>query len=112
MTETEFLNHVSQVFSAIEALIDRWASQDEADLESTRSGVVLEIECPGDKTLVVNAQTPMRQLWLASPLGAFHFEWQNDAWHDTRSGHDFWRVFHEQASQVSQVNLSPPSETS
>lgn len=108
MTETEFLNQASQVFSAVEALVDQWAAQDQADIESQLSAGVLEIECPDDKTLVINVQSPMRQIWLASPFGAFHFVWNGTAWQDTRQNQDFWSVLHAQASRACGVSLARP----
>ena len=48
----------------------------------------------------------MQQIWLASPRGAFHFEWAEPVWRDTRSGQDFWQVLAQQASQEAGRPLS------
>lgn len=98
MTETEFLHHVTQVWSAIESRVDAWASKHDLDIEAIRVGPVLEIEFDSGRKIVINPQTPMRQIWLASPRGAFHFQWQENRWQDTRQATDFWSVLDEQAS--------------
>ncbi len=98
MTETEFLDLAKVVWEEIESRVDHWSEADDADIESMRLGPVLELEFPSGRKLVINQQTPMRQIWLASPRGAFHFSWNGSAWQDTRQGLDFWAVLAEQAS--------------
>lgn len=109
MTETEFLNHVNQAWQRIEAIVDQWAEQQDVDVESNRSGPVLEIEFDSGAKIVVNAQTPMQQIWLASPAGAFHFRWNDPAWVDTRNNAEFWQVFHEQAQMLAGQTLASPN---
>jgi CyaY protein len=96
MTETEFLHHVKTVWQSIETRVDQWADQG-TDVESIAQGPVLEIAFESGAKIVVNPQTPMQQIWLASPNGAFHFQWNGQIWADTRSGTPFWTVLDEQA---------------
>jgi CyaY protein len=98
MTETEFLDQVEAVWKAIESKADAWVHDHDADIEVTRNGPVLEMEFASGKKMVINAQAPMQQIWLASSHGAFHFHRTPEGWSDTRSGLDFWRVLAEQAS--------------
>jgi CyaY protein len=106
MTETEFLHQVNDVWSRVESLVDRWATQHDADIEAMRLGAVLELEFETGKKIVINPQTPMLQIWLASPRGAFHFQWRDGGWRDTRQSTDFWSVLAEQASLASGLSLS------
>ena len=110
MTETEFLNHVNQTWRHIESVVDQWAEQQDIDVESNRSGPVLEIEFASGAKIVVNAQTPMQQIWLASPAGAFHFHWSDPAWVDTRHAAEFWQVFREQAQMLAGQTLAIPDK--
>jgi CyaY protein len=97
MTETEFLSAVEQVWREIEARVDEWANRG-YDIEVMRNGPVLELEFESGKKIVVNSQAPMKQIWLASPHGAFHYEWEEGAWRDTRSGKAFWQELENQAT--------------
>jgi CyaY protein len=106
MTETEFLDRMHRVWSDIESRVDQWVDQHDVDIESHRQGPVLELEFASGRKIIVNAQTPMQQIWLASPRGAFHFEWAEPVWRDTRSGQDFWQVLAQQASQEAGRPLS------
>jgi CyaY protein len=105
MTETEFLHHVTQVWSEIESRVDAWASKHDLDIETIRVGSVLEIEFESGRKIVINPQTPMLQIWLASPRGAYHFQWRDGLWKDTRQATDFWSVLGEQASLEAGVAL-------
>ena len=97
MTESEFLSAVEQVWIEVEAWADQRASQGE-DIEVTRNGPVVELEFESGKKIIVNSQAPMKQIWLASPRGAFHYEWKEGAWRDTRSGKEFWQELENQAA--------------
>ena len=106
MTETEFLDEVRNVWELLESRLDGWSQDHDLDLEVSRMGPVLEIEFDSGRKMVVNPQTPMQQIWLASARGAFHFQKTGNAWVDTRSGDDFWQVLVREASAESGVNLS------
>lgn len=90
----------------VETRADDWSQTCDADVEAVRQGPVLELEFASGRKIVINAQAPMQQIWLASPRGAFHFVWNGADWQDTRSGTDFWQVLVEQASLESGVALS------
>lgn len=79
MTETEFIEiaeaTLERLQSAVEALDD--------DLDVDRQGNVLTIETDDGFQIVINKQTPTRQIWLASLKGGHHYERQGDEWGDT-----------------------------
>ena len=106
MTQTEFLDQVERIWRAIETQVDSWADQHGLDIQAQRLGPVLECEFASGRKIVMNAQTPMQQIWLASPRGAFHFQWHNGAWCDTRASTDFWNVLAAQASLEAGVSLA------
>jgi CyaY protein len=100
MTETEFLHQVKTVWQEVESLVDTWFDQG-ADVESNQVGPVVEIEFGTGKKIVINPQTPLQQIWLASPAQAYHFRWTEGRWIDTREGLDFWAVLRSEAQQLS-----------
>jgi len=83
MTETEFMALSREVLDGIEEAFD--ASGIDLDLERKGDGI-LEVEFEGGSKLVINSQTPMRQIWVAARSGGFHFAQQGANWIDTRSG--------------------------
>lgn len=82
MTESEFLELAEQTLDAIEAAVEATP----IDVEIERSGNVLTLELADGSRIVVNSQTPMRQIWVAARSGGFHYEWRDAAWRDTREG--------------------------
>ncbi|HEX4326808.1 MAG TPA: iron donor protein CyaY [Burkholderiales bacterium] len=83
MTETEFLTLSGALLARIEEAVE--AAGVDADIERKGEGI-LELEFDNGSKIVVNSQTPMRQIWVAAKSGGFHFENREGAWLDTRSG--------------------------
>ena len=96
MTESLFLHAVEQTLARIESALE----QSGVDADCALSGLVLTIEMAGGNRIVVNAQAPFRQLWLASRIGAMHFERQGDAWHDVRTGGEFFEALSRAVSDL------------
>jgi CyaY protein len=51
--------------------------------------------------VIVNRQTPNREIWVAARSGGFHFTAREGAWRDTRSGDELFasltRILESQA---------------
>lgn len=96
MTESEFHRAVDAVLARVEAAVEDAAALD-VDLESG----ILTIGCPDASRIIVNRQTPNREIWVAARSGGFHFAWREGAWRDTRSGDELFaalaRVIESQA---------------
>ena len=81
MTETEFNRQVDVVLLKIESAID--AANNDLDYETV--GGILEIECEDGSKIIINRQTPNREIWVAAKSGGFHFKREKDQWIDTRN---------------------------
>jgi CyaY protein len=86
MSESEFLSAAERTLSAIESAVEAC----DADVETTRAGNVLTLELADGSRIVVNSQTPMRQIWVAAKSGGYHYEWRDGAWRDTRDGSELF----------------------
>jgi len=106
MTETEFLTRSGALLGRVEEAVE--AAGVDVDIERKGDGI-LELEFDNGSKIVVNGQTPMRQIWVAAKSGGFHFEFKADAWLDTRSGEALFdtlsRVITEQSGE--RVRLGP-----
>jgi len=106
MTETEFLTAAGALLARIEEAVE--ASGIDADIERKGDGI-LELEFDNGSKIVINSQTPMRQMWIAARSGGFHFEAREGGWRDTRSGEALFdtlsRVVGEQCGEA--VRLEP-----
>jgi CyaY protein len=86
MNETEFLAAAERTLDEIEAAVEAC----DADIDTTRTGNVLTLELVDGSKIIVNSQTPTRQLWVAAKGGGYHFQWSDGAWRDTRDGSEFF----------------------
>jgi len=110
LTDTEFHARANAVLSTIEETVDRWLQDDVVDIDSNRTGGLLELSLPNGSKLIVNTQPPLHELWLAARSGGYHFKHANGQWRDTREGRDFFDVISASATEQTEVTLrfEPP----
>ena len=85
MNESEFHHAVDAILARIER-----AAEATGGIDSDLEGGILTLECPDGSRIIVNRQTPNREIWVAARSGGFHFAWRDGAWRDTRSGQELF----------------------
>ena len=85
MNESDFHRAVDAVLARVESAVEAGDAL-EVDLESG----ILTITCPDASRVIVNRQTPNREIWVAARSGGFHFRFVDGAWRDTRSGEELF----------------------
>jgi len=98
LTDAEYDRQTGAVLAAIEATADRWLQDDVIDIDSHRTGGLLELSFPDRSKIVINTQPPLHELWLASQAGGFHYRWSGGHWRDTRDGSEFFEALSREAS--------------
>ena len=100
MTEQQFQQECERTLTAIENAVDACG----ADVETSRSGQVLELEFDNGSKIIVNGNAPVREVWVAARSGGFHFRWADGRWVDTRSGEELFvnlsRLVSQQGGQA------------
>jgi CyaY protein len=93
MNESEFHQQVDTLLLAIEEAID----DSGADLDYENSAGILTLILENDSQIIINRQTPVKQLWLAVRSGGYHFDWSDDAggWVGDRDGVAFLEVLNK-----------------
>jgi CyaY protein len=96
MNESDFHSAVDAVLARIESSLEDEDGVD-VDLESG----ILTVTCGDGSRVIVNRQTPNREIWVAARSGGFHFVSRDGGWRDTRSGDELFaslaRVIESQA---------------
>lgn len=96
MNESDFHRAVDAVLARIEAGVE---AEDRLDVDL--EGGILTVTCPDDTRVIVNRQTPNREIWVAARSGGFHFLMRDGIWTDTRSGEELFaslaRIIERQA---------------
>jgi CyaY protein len=105
LSDVEYQRLVSLALSAIEAQLDAWLDADVIDIDSHRTGGLLEMTFLNGSKIIVNAQPPLHELWLAARAGGFHFRWEGEQWKDTRDGSEFFACLFRHASDQGQLEL-------
>jgi len=89
------------LLSGIELQIDRWLQHDVVDIDTSRTGGLLELSLPDGSKLVVNTQPPLQEIWLAARRGGFHFRQLDGRWRDTKTDQEFYATLSDCASEQS-----------
>lgn len=80
MSQEHFLSEFEATIQRIEDALDASG----IDVETARTGPVLQLTFEDDSKIIINAQTPMRELWVAARSGGYHFRLEGGRWMDTR----------------------------
>lgn len=80
LEESEFHQRVDAVLAAIESQLE------ECDgIDCDVNGGILNLEFDNGSKVIINRQTPNREIWVAAKSGGFHFRFDGARWSDTRS---------------------------
>ena len=98
LTDASYHSLSSKLLSSVEATLDDWLQSDVIDIDSARTGGMLEMGFPDASKIVVNTQPPLHEVWLAARGGGFHFRHEAGRWLDTRDGLEFFEALSRHAS--------------
>jgi CyaY protein len=98
LSDAEYHRLTAAALARIEATVDRWLQADVIDIDSQRTGGLLELAFPGGSRIVVNTQPPLHELWLAARGGGYHFRFVDGEWRDTRDGVEFFARLSDESS--------------
>lgn len=99
LTDSEYQALTWAVLSGIETHIDRWLQDDVIDIDTSRTGGLLELSFPNGSKIIVNTQPPLHELWLAARGGGFHYRYAEGRWVDTKSGREFFAELSARTSE-------------
>jgi CyaY protein len=111
MTDSEYHARTAAILAHIEASIDTWLQEGVIDIDTQRSGGLLELSFPNDSKIVINVQPPLQELWLAARAGGFHYRHVQGRWIDTRDGSEFFDALSACASAQAgkELRFAPPT---
>ncbi|KPF57578.1 frataxin [beta proteobacterium AAP51] len=89
MSDAEYRTETSALLARVEAAADAWLQDDVIDIDTHRSGGLLELSFPNGSKIIINTQPPLQEVWMAARGGGFHYRWVAGRWRDTRDGSEF-----------------------
>lgn len=108
MNETQFHHLADQVMAQIEQIVENFnqhtAPQHSIDYEN--DGSVLTLLLNDQRKIILNRQSALQQLWLATRCSGYHFSYQAQQWICVRSGRSLGAVLSEACAQQAGVILA------
>ena len=98
LSDLQYQQQTSDLLARIESTADRWLQDDVVDIDTQRTGGLLEMSFPDGSKIIVNTQPPLHEVWLATRAGGYHYRWLDGTWRDTRDGSEFFSVLSGNAS--------------
>ncbi len=106
LSDADYQRHAGDLLAHVETTVDAWLEADTIDIDSQRSGGLLELHFPGGSKIIINLQPPLHEVWLAAKGGGFHYRWRRGQWLDTRDDSEFLVVLSAHASAQAGQTLS------
>lgn len=99
MNERQFQTVSDSVFLSIEEWLEKAV---DLDIESATN--LLTISFPSGTQLILSKQSALKEIWLASPLGAYHFQHTAKGWM-TRQDQALFMVIANTVEQLADITL-------
>lgn len=98
LSDLEYHQLATRVLDAVESQIDQWLDQDVVDIDTHRTGGLLELSFENGSKMVLNTQPPLQEIWLAAKGGGYHYRHEAGRWVDTRDGAELFASLSQHAS--------------
>lgn len=98
LTDAEYHAKTHAILAAVEVTVDGWLQSDLIDIDTHRTGGLLEMGFPNGSKIILNTQPPLQELWMAARSGGFHYKFADGRWVD-RDGREFFEALSACASE-------------
>jgi CyaY protein len=105
LTDSEYQHMALCVLDHIEALVDRWLDDDVIDIDTNRTGGLLELTFPNRSKIIINTQPPLHEIWMAAQSGGFHYKYSDGDWLNTRDNTGLLGALSACASEQAGISL-------
>lgn len=99
LADSDYHARAATVLASVEATVDRWLQEDLIDIDTQRTGGLLELSFPNGSKIILNTQPPLQELWLAARSGGLHFRYAEGRWLDTREQRELFDALSGCASE-------------
>jgi CyaY protein len=104
LSDRDYHAKTAAVLASVEAAVDRLLQDDVIDIDTQRTGGLLELGFPDGSKIVLNTQPPLQELWMAARAGGYHYKHVDGRWID-REGREFFEALSACASAQAGVPL-------
>ncbi len=97
MKESEFHHLAEELFQLIEEAIDGCG----VDIDCDTSGGIMTLTFTDKSKIIINKQTPLSQIWVATRFNGYHFDYKEEQWIDNREGNELMALLSAACSSQS-----------
>ncbi|MGM9516391.1 iron donor protein CyaY [Roseateles sp. DB2] len=97
LDDADYHARTDAILQGIESRVDAWLDGDVIDIDTHRTGGLLELSFPNRSKIIINTQPPLQELWVAAKAGGYHFRFVDGRWVE-RGGREFHALLSEEAS--------------
>ena len=105
LTDSEYHRLALDTLDHIEAQVDRWLDDNVIDIDTHRTGGLLELTFPNRSKIIINTQPPLHEIWVAARSGGFHYKYANGSWLNTRDSTELLGTLSACASEQAGISL-------
>ncbi|QCI21292.1 iron donor protein CyaY [Buchnera aphidicola (Hyperomyzus lactucae)] len=98
-----FYTLVNHLFLKIEDNLNLY--DNEIDIDYEIQDYVMTITFSKKSVIIINKQESLKQIWLATTLNGYHFNYKENKWICNRTNKNFWEIFQNACSFQSQKKL-------
>ena len=104
MNESEFNTRVDELITCLEDAIDASG----ADIDYEAAGGILTLGFANGSKIIINRQTPVRQVWVAARSGGYHFDYSeaHDKWLRDSDGNELFTALSRYCSEQAGEDIS------
>ena len=110
MNESDFNDIVDDILIEIEDAIEEVCDDTGADIDYETSSGILTLSFTNGSQIIINRQTPLKQIWVAAKQGGFHFDFNSESQQWLCRGKELFCALSEYCSDQSgqTIKISTP----
>ncbi|CAL4043679.1 Iron-sulfur cluster assembly protein CyaY [Buchnera aphidicola (Phyllaphis fagi)] len=99
-----FHNLFNKILLTIEEYLDIFSHENDIDYEVNYQ--ILTIVFQKNKKIIVSKQEILKQIWLATNINGYHFNYKNGNWICNRSKRNFWNILEESFYTLGNISVN------
>ncbi|ANZ22763.1 iron donor protein CyaY [Buchnera aphidicola (Diuraphis noxia)] len=82
---------LNDLFLKIEDILNLY--ENEIDIDYEIQDYVMTITFSNKSLIIINKQESLKQIWLATKINGYHFNYKENKWICNRTKKNFWEIF-------------------
>ena len=99
MNESEFNDIIDDIFIEVEDAIEDACDESGADIDYETASGILTLTFTNGSQIIINRQTPLKQIWVAAKQGGFHFDFYAEKKQWLCGGKEFYAALSEYCTE-------------